>query len=535
MFAPANQTHFSLRIENLRHDFQVLAFRGREAISQPFRFDLELVSERSDLDLDALLHQPAFLILSPSGQGVHGQLTSIAQGDSGKRLTGYRATLEPRLAYLGLCSDQRIFQRLSVPEIIGRVLEGHGILADAYRFQLGPTPYPAREYCTQYDETDLAFLSRLCEEEGIHYHHEFSAQGHVLVFGDDQTSFPRLQRPVAYVQDAGLVADQPVVKRFGVRFDTRASRVIRRDYDFEQPALQMQAAHGPQLVAQQPDLEDYDYPGRFTHRERGKHLSRRALERHRADYLQARGESDEPALLSGHFLMLSAHPRGEWNDLWLLTEVLHEGRQPQVLEESIDSDVAQGQGDFRQGYRNHFVATPWSAHFRPPLEHPRPRVLGCQTAVVTGPAGETIHCDQYGRVKVQFFWDRLGQADDNTSCWLRVASNWAGKRYGGVAIPRVGMEVLVGFLEGDPDQPLVTGCLYHSENRVPYELPQNKTRSVFKTDSYPGGGGFNELRIEDRKGQEQIFVHAQRDWDENIEHDQKIRVGHERQDRKSVV
>ena len=530
MFAPANQTHFSLRIENLRHDFQVLAFRGREAISQPFRFDLELVSERSDLDLDALLHQPAFLILSPSGQGVHGQLTSIAQGDSGKRLTGYRATLEPRLAYLGLCSDQRIFQRLSVPEIIGRVLEGHGILADAYRFQLGPTPYPAREYCTQYDETDLAFLSRLCEEEGIHYHHEFSAQGHVLVFGDDQTSFPRLQRPVAYVQDAGLVADQPVVKRFGVRFDTRASRVTRRDYDFEQPALQMQAAHGPQPGAQQPDLEDYDYPGRFTHRERGKHLSHRALERHRADYLQARGESDEPALLSGHFLTLSAHPRGEWNDLWLLTEVLHEGRQPQVLEESIDSDVAQGQGDFRQGYRNHFVATPWSAHFRPPLEHPRPRVLGCQTAVVTGPAGETIHCDQYGRVKVQFFWDRLGQADDNTSCWLRVASNWGGKRYGGVAIPRVGMEVLVGFLEGDPDQPLVTGCLYHSENRVPYELPQNKTRSVFKTDSYPGGGGFNELRIEDRKGQEQIFVHAQRDWDENIEHDQKIRVGHQRHD-----
>ncbi|WP_034074809.1 type VI secretion system tip protein TssI/VgrG, partial [Pseudomonas aeruginosa] len=205
--------------------------------------------------------------------------------------------------------------------------------------------------------------------------------------------------------------------------------------------------------------------------ERGKHLSRRALERHRADYLQARGESDEPALLSGHFLTLSAHPCGEWNDLWLLTEVLHEGRQPQVLEESIDSDVAQGRGDFRQGYRNRFVATPWSAHFRPPLEHPRPRVLGCQTAVVTGPAGETIHCDQYGRVKVQFFWDRLGQADDNTSCWLRVASNWAGKRYGGVAIPRVGMEVLVGFLEGDPDQPLVTGCLYHSENRVPYELP----------------------------------------------------------------
>ncbi len=157
-------------------------------------------------------------------------------------------------------------------------------------------------------------------------------------------------------------------------------------------------------------------------------------------------------------------------------------------------------------------------------------MLGSQTAVVTGPAGEEIHCDEYGRVKVQFHWDREGQADDKTSCWLRVSSSWAGDRYGGIAIPRVGMEVLVTFLEGDPDQPLVTGCLYHAEHVVPYDLPANKTRTVFKTLSSPGGGGYNELRIEDRKGAEQIYLHAQRDWDENIEHDQKIRVGHERHD-----
>ena len=157
-------------------------------------------------------------------------------------------------------------------------------------------------------------------------------------------------------------------------------------------------------------------------------------------------------------------------------------------------------------------------------------MLGSQTAVVTGPAGEEIHCDEYGRVRVQFHWDREGQADDKTSCWLRVSSSWAGDRYGGIAIPRVGMEVLVTFLEGDPDQPLVTGCLYHKEHQVPYDLPANKTRTVFKTLSSPGGGGYNELRIEDRKGAEQIYLHAQRDWDENIEHDQKIRVGHERHD-----
>lgn len=185
---------------------------------------------------------------------------------------------------------------------------------------------------------------------------------------------------------------------------------------------------------------------------------------------------------------------------------------------------------FTQGYRNHFTATPWDIPYRPALKHPKPKVLGSQTAVVTGPLGEEIHCDEYGRVRVQFHWDREGQADDKTSCWLRVSSSWAGDRYGGIAIPRVGMEVLVTFLEGDPDQPLVTGCLYHKEHVVPYDLPANKTRTVFKTLSSPGGGGYNELRIEDRKGAEQIYIHAQRDWDENIEHDQKIRVGHERHD-----
>uniref|UniRef100_UPI0030EBF4EF type VI secretion system tip protein TssI/VgrG n=1 Tax=uncultured Halopseudomonas sp. TaxID=2901193 RepID=UPI0030EBF4EF len=183
-----------------------------------------------------------------------------------------------------------------------------------------------------------------------------------------------------------------------------------------------------------------------------------------------------------------------------------------------------------QGYRNQFTVAPWEVHYRPQLDHPKPKVLGTQTAVVTGPEGEEIHCDQYGRIKVQFHWDREGQGNERTSCWLRVSSSWAGNQYGGIAIPRIGMEVLVSFLEGDPDQPLVTGCLYHKTHPTPYELPAHKTRSVFKTLSSPGGDGYNELRIEDKKDQEQIYIHAQRDWDENIEHDQKIRVGNERHD-----
>ncbi len=534
MFNAANDTPFSLTIEGAEHDLQVLAFSGREAISQPFRFDLELISERPDIDLQSLLHKPAFLALSPAGNGIHGLIHRVAQGESGKRLTRYRLAIVPQLAYLAHRTDQRIFQHLTVPQIIAQVLEGHGIQANAYRFQLGPVVYPERDYCTQYDETDLHFVQRLCEEEGIHYHFEHSAQGHVLVFGDDQTGFAKLGQPTAYLQDSGLVADEPVIKRFSVRLETRTTRVSRRDYDFEQPRLVMEAAQkgqpGDGKTTPEPDLEDYDYPGRFTDRARGKHLSQRSLERHRADYRLAEGQSDQPQLVSGHLLEISDHPRREWNDLWLLTEVLHEGKQPQVLEESVTSPPALADTSFTQGYRNHFTATPWDIPYRPALTHPKPKVLGSQTAVVTGPAGEEIHCDEYGRVKVQFFWDRHGQADDKTSCWLRVSASWAGDRYGGIAIPRVGMEVLVTFLEGDPDQPLVTGCLYHKEHQVPYDLPANKTRSVFKTLSSPGGGGYNELRIEDRKGAEQIYLHAQRDWDENIEHDQKIRVGHERHD-----
>ena len=523
MFAPADQTHFSLALKGLKYELLVLSLTGREAISQPFAFDLELVSEHSSLDLESLLHKPAFLQLAPDGRGIHGQVYRVAQGDAGKRLSRYSMTLRPQLAYLAHRFNQRIFQNLTVPSIIAQVLEAHGIQSNAYTFHLGTT-YPTRDYCVQYDESDLQFIQRLCEEEGIHYHFQHSATAHKVVFGDDQTVFPRLT-PVAYQQDSGLVASEPVIKHFGLRLETRTSRTTRRDYHFEIPRVSLE---GDERSDALPDLEDYDYPGRFHDSQRGRHLAKRALERHRSDYRLAEGTSDQPLLLSGHFLPLTHHPKARWNDLWLLTEVLHEGKQPQVLEESITSDTPDD--DFHQGYRNRFLATPWDAFYRPPLKHPKPRILGSQTAVVTGPQGEEIHCDEYGRVKVQFHWDREGRGDDKSSCWLRVSSSWAGARYGGIAIPRVGMEVLVTFLEGDPDQPLISGCLYHKTNPAPYPLPANKTRTVFKTLSSPGGSGFNELRIEDKKGQEQIFLHAQRDWDENIEHDQKIRVGNERHD-----
>lgn len=519
MFAPANQPRFTLTLEGARHDLKVLEFTGREAISQPFRFELELVSERPDLDLESLLHGQAFLSFDAQGCGIHGQIYQVGQGDSGKRLTRYHLSLVPRLTYLGHRINQRIFQHQSVPQIITQILKDHSILRDAFEFRLG-SEYPEREYCVQYAESDLAFIQRLCAEVGIHYHFQHSPEGHLLVFGDDQTVFPKLPEPTLYLPGSGMSAGAPAIQRFNVRVETRTSVVTRRDYNFEKPRLSLESRSDGE---QRPVLEDYHFPGQFSDRETGRHLTRRALERHVADYRQAEGSSDESSLVCGHFLQLTEHPRSDWNDLWLLTCVEHRGRQPQVLEESVTSD-----GESFQGYRNTFVATPWDVVFRPALCPEKPRMSGYQPAVVTGPKDLEIHCDEYGRVKVQLAWDRDGELNEHSSCWLRVATGWAHDHYGSVLIPRVGMEVLVGFIDGDADKPLVMGCLPNAATPVPLDLPADKTRSVFRSQSSPGGGGYNELRIEDKKGAEEIYLRAQRNWTQHVLNDQQLQVDNQR-------
>lgn len=519
MFAPANQPRFTLTLEGARHDLKVLEFTGREAISQPFRFELELVSERPDLDLESLLHGQAFLSFDAQGCGIHGQIYQVGQGDSGKRLTRYHLSLVPRLTYLGHRINQRIFQHQSVPQIITQILKDHSILRDAFEFRLG-SEYPEREYCVQYAESDLAFIQRLCAEVGIHYHFQHSPEGHLLVFGDDQTVFPKLPEPTLYLPGSGMSAGAPAIQRFNVRVETRTSVVTRRDYNFEKPRLSLESRSDGE---QRPVLEDYLFPGQFSDRETGKQLTRRALERHVADYRQAEGGSDESSLVCGHFLQLTEHPRSDWNDLWLLTCVEHRGRQPQVLEESVTSD-----GESFQGYRNTFVATPWDVVFRPALCPEKPRMSGYQPAVVTGPKDLEIHCDEYGRVKVQLAWDRDGELNEHSSCWLRVATGWAHDHYGSVLIPRVGMEVLVGFIDGDADKPLVMGCLPNAATPVPLDLPADKTRSVFRSQSSPGGGGYNELRIEDKKGAEEIYLRAQRNWTQHVLNDQQLQVDNQR-------
>ncbi|MEB0207478.1 type VI secretion system tip protein VgrG [Pseudomonas sp. CCC3.1] len=514
---------FSLTLDGFTGDLQVLSFTGKEAISTPYAFELVLISERSDLDLVALLHTPAFLAYAAEGVGIHGHIHSIAQGDTRQRLTFYTLTLVPQLAYLEHRTHQRVFQQLTVEQVIGQLLEEHGIFSNACTFKLDTT-YQARDYCVQYHETDLHFVQRLCEEEGIHYHFRHSAQGHHLVFGDGQSAFATLEHPAPFHSGSGLVAEEPSISRFAVGLNTRSTRSTLRDYHFETASREVVADYGPDGRSTERDLEDYRYPGHFKLEQRGQLLSQRALERQRADRCQASGESDQCTLSSGHFMTLSEHPQDAWNAMWLLTAIHHEGRQPQVLEESGTAPVETPADGFVQGYRNDFIATPWDVFYRPALKHPKPQVLGMQTARVSGPANEEVHCDSYGRVKVQFHWDREGQHNDSSSCWLRVASSWAGDRYGAVTLPRVGMEVLVAFLEGDPDKPVISGCLANSINPTPYPLPAHKTRSVLRSRSTPSGTGYNELHLEDRKGQELIYLHAQRDLEQHIKNDSHLQI-----------
>ncbi|MGZ9708364.1 type VI secretion system Vgr family protein [Pseudomonas sp. GNP013] len=521
MFALANQSAFTLTLDGEPSELKVQGFSGDEFISLPFRFDLELVCEQPDLDIESLLHRQAFLAFDPQGRGVHGQVYRVAQGDSGRRMTRYQIALVPQLAYLEHSTHQRMFHKKTVPQIIALVLEAQAIQADNFVFQLSGK-YPEREYCVQFDETDLQFIQRLCVESGIHYHFQHSPERHLLVFGDDQSVFAQPDQTTPYSPGSGMVADTPAIKRFILQMETRTTGVNLRDYDFRKPSLVLESAASGE---QRPDLNEQAYPGHFMDRDHGNYLARRLLERHRSDYRQARGLSDQPALVCGQFLKMAGHPREEWNDLWLITQLHHEGHQPQVLEEAAPDDYGD---ESSQGYRNDFVVTPWEVMFRTPLIMSRPHISGFQNAVVTGPVDSEIHCDEYGRVKVQMAWDRDGQHNEHSSCWLRVASGWAHDRYGAVLIPRVGMEVLVGFVNGDSDMPVVMGCLPNAATPVPLDLPADKTRSIFRSQSSPGGGGYNELRIEDRKGAEEIYLRAQRDWTQHVLNDQQVQVDNHR-------
>jgi type VI secretion system secreted protein VgrG len=368
----------------------------------------------------------------------------------------------------------------------------------------------------QYRETDLQFISRLMEEEGIHYYFIHGKDQEKLVITDHDATHAAIAAPDAltFHPPTGTELFEDSVSAFSRAEQIRSGAVTLRDFNFKKPSLNLEAGARGKVDAA---LEIYDYPGRYDAPDVGGLRARVEFEARQAQRATAQGQSNCMRLLPGHRFKLRQHPRNDLNRENLLTGVVSEGVQPQVLEEQAGSEGSR--------YSNRFECIAATVTYRAPRVTRKPHVAGAQTALVVGPAGEEIYTDEFGRVKVQFHWDRAGTRDENSSCWIRVSQLWAGAGWGAMYIPRVGHEVIVDFLEGDPDRPIIVGRVYHGTNRPPYPLPADKTRSTIKSESTPGGGGFNELRFEDKAGSEEIFLHGQKDWTIEILHDKQQRVG----------
>ncbi|SDF70701.1 type VI secretion system secreted protein VgrG [Onishia taeanensis] len=504
-------------------DLAVVDFTHEEALSAPFALRVRFASRAADLSPEALLDRPASLTVWQDGvaqRRVHGIISEFGRGDRGHRRSFYEVVIRPSLWRLSLRQNSRIFQRVSPLTILNTLCEERGLTDVAFAVSREPVE---REYCVQYRETDLEFLERLAAEEGLFYFHEFEDSdlgAHRLVFADDPQVLTGLGERT-YHHRAGGSAPKRHLRRLTQTARVRPARAQLKDYSFKQPAyaqLHDQQGKGLEQHSQREDYEHYDYPGRYKADASGQPFTRHRLEHLRHDALTLDGESDLPELSPGARFTLADHDVGEFNRGWQVIKVVHEGEQPQALGE--DAAQAQGRQSGAQAmtrYHNTLSLTPDDAAWRP-APQPKPRVDGPQVAFVVGPEGEEIHCDEHGRVRCQFPWDRYAEPNETASAWLRVSQGWAGGGYGMMAIPRIGHEVIVSFLEGDPDQPLITGRTYHAVNTPPYSLPEHKTRTVLRTQTHQGEG-FNELRFEDQHDQEQIWVHAQKDLELLTEND----------------
>lgn len=413
----------------------------------------------------------------------------------------YNLLLRPWLWWLTLASNNRVFQNLATSDIVTSIFDEHGF--SDYELQLTGS-YTPREYCVQYGETDFAFVSRLLEEEGIFWFFTHADGAHTLVLGDSNDAFPPCPNAttIAYLgQQMGERELHGI--RSGQICRQAVSGVYRAtDYEFTTPTTslygQAEALAGP--------LSVYEHPGGYTAKARGDALGTMRVDALRSQESRFIGESDCRWLVPGHSFTLSGHEDDSANIEWVVTQVSHEADH--------------------SSYRNRFEAMPKSTNYRPPRSTPKPR-MHTQTAIVVGKAGEEIWTDEYGRIKIQFPWDRTGANDETSSCWVRVVLPWSGKGFGMQFIPRIGQEVIVTFIDGDPDRPLVTGCVYNGDNALPYALPANQTQSGIKTNSSKGGGGFNELRFEDKKDSEELFLQAQKDLNINVLNDTTATVGHD--------
>ena len=504
----ATGLQFTATVGQLPKDLFVVArFELTEHLSRPCHCKLELASTSPDISAEEVLEQPVELMVWQDGVPLRrftGVVSEFARSDSGHRRTRYEVIVQPPLWRLGLMHNSRIFQTQRTDAIVRTLLEERGIIDTVFDFR---RTSGEREYCVQHRESDLDFVERLAAEEGWHYRYSHgeveSNEPPALIIADHHGDAPRLE-PVAYNGKAGGSTRQSAVFQFSYRERVRAASVAMKDYTFRNPAYALiHEQQADRLAAQRDDYQHYDYPGRFKQDASGQPFTESRLDALRNDAATANGQSNRPDFTVGARVELTDHDNPALNREWLFTGITHTGEQPQALEEEGGSGSTT--------YHNAFNAIPADRRWRSQAMH-RPVMDGPQIAIVTGPEGEEIHCDQYGRVKVRFPWDRYSENDEHSSAWLRVSQGWAGGQYGFIALPRIGHEVIVSFLDGDPDQPIITGRTWHAANTPPYALPEHKTRTTLKTQTHKGEGN-NELRFEDEADQEQIYVHAQKDLD----------------------
>ena len=505
----------------------VLLFRGmsaREEMNRLFEYRLDLLSARDDISVDDILGKNVtikFALPDDSTRYFNGYVTRFAQSGLYGRYNRYVATVRPWLWFLTRTADCRIFQEMKVPDIIKAVFADHPS-AD-YKMELTAT-YRKWTYCVQYRETDFNFVSRLMEQEGIAYYFRHT-DGHDTLVLTDSTS---KHTPVSGYEKVPYVAPTAQVKpdlehidQWSFNREIEPGVYVHDDYDFERPSVELKTNKTLPRGYTPSDYEIYDYPGLYVQRPDGDQYASVRINELGTQYETVHGSSNARGITVGALMNLEAHPRDDQNREYLITgaDYLLSFGDYEALPEAAGTS-----------FQCSFVAIPSSQQFRPKRITPKPFVQGPQTAVVVGPAGEEIFTDKYGRVKVQFHWDRRGKKDENSSCWMRVSYPWAGKNWGAVAIPRITQEVIVSFLEGDPDQPIITGRVYNAEQMPPYDLPAHKTQSGVKSRSSKGGtaSNFNEIRFEDLKGSELLTIHAEKDQSISVEHDESHTVGHDR-------
>jgi len=503
---------------------------GSEQLSQLFEYELDLLSEKNNIDLKQLLgkNMTVTLHLLEGGQRfLHGIVTRASRSGMMGRFYHYRATLKPKAWLLTRRSNCRIMPtEKSVPDIVKLILNEHGV--SDVGMQLSGT-YSPREYCVQYRETDFNFISRLLEDEGIYYYFNHSHSAHTLVLCDSVAA--QKKAPV----NANIPFFQPANqnrRKEGHLYEWNVSQEIQSgnceldDYDFEAPNTDLTAKSSKPGAHTESGKEVYDYPGGYKEKSDGEQYSKVRLEELRSQFEQIAARGNARQLAAGMKFKLVDFPVADQNREYAIVS-----SSLQLQNNGYESD---GITDCEEEYQCAFRVLPATAEnqFRPPRLTPMPIVQGVQTAIVVGKKGEEIWTDTYGRVKVQFHWDRLGKKDENSSCWVRVAQVWAGKAWGAMHIPRVGQEVIVDFLEGNPDRPIITGRVYNAEQMPPYVLPDNQTQSGIKSRSSKEGGAdnFNEIRFEDKKGEEELYIHAEKDCTRIVENNDVQKVGFDKKD-----